>query len=298
MGKKIPPSVERAVAPGVSLKARFLKTADGDTLRGAARSFIFEAIRRGVLGGWLFAEEGMKGTEAIRGALKDVTSIFRGTPLVSCLNFEIYSRPLGGDEREWDNLLNISSGFGLSALRDDDEGICERLAEFARRRGKGVIIHFGEAGREDVERLLRLRPKAVVHLIHSSTEEIEKIKVAGIDAVFTPRANRFFKLRPPVVKAIALDLKWHLGSDNAMLTPPDILAEIREAACIAGGEIEATSRSIQAGVGEERGVYAVFRLPVNVRSPFTTPTIINHLEFLGYSVEGEGLLIIQNSPLP
>ena len=83
-----------------------------------------------------------------------------------------------------------------------------------------------------------------------------------------------------------------------MLTPPDILAEIREAACIAGGEIEATSRSIQAGVGEERGVYAVFRLPVNVRSPFTTPTIINHLEFLGYSVEGEGLLIIQNSPLP
>lgn len=297
LAAELPGVAEGAVSPHGSVKSRYLEGLADVEMAENALSLLLEMILRGTTSAWVLAEGGMRGLKALQRAISSLKDALPGA-LSSSLNIKILSRPTGRDEDEWEQLLEGSDGFGLSAFRDDEEGIYPDMIRFARRMGKDVVVHFSEAEREDVNVIKRAPPTALVHLLHSTGEDLRTTGEMGIPVIFTPIANRHFGLSPPVGEAHRLGLRWHLGSDNGMLSPPDMVLNCAEASFLLGGDSKGTVAALKASVGVKEGVLALFQLPVRVKEVSPSPRLLLSMRFLGYAVRGEGVYLIRSTPPP
>ena len=295
LAAELPGAPEGAVSPSGSIKSRYLKGLTEEEMAENALALLEDMLFRGTTSAWIFTEEGMRGLRALKSAIFSLKSALPGA-LGAALNYKILSRPTSSDEEEWEMLLEGSSGFGLSAFRDDEEGIYPDMIRLARRMGKEVVIHFSEAEREDVELIRRQRPSALVHLLHSTEDDLAVVKRLGVPVIFTPISNRHFSLKPPVEEAVRLGLIWHLGSDNGMLSPPDMALNCAEASFLLGGDPQGTAAALRATTGEGEGVLAVFRLPAEVKEASPSPRLLLSMRFLGYAVKEEGIYLIRNTP--
>lgn len=295
LASELPGAPDGAVSPHGSVKIRYLRGLTEEEMKENALSLLVEMILRGTTSAWVFAEEGIKGLRAAKGAISSLKGSLPGA-LGSSLSIRILSRPAGRDDEEWEELLDASDGFGLSAFRDDVDGIYPDIIRLARRRKKEVVVHFSEAVREDVNLIRRNKPTALVHLLRSTEDDLRAIRELEIPVIFTPMANRHFGLSPPVGAAHRLGLRWYLGSDNGMLSPPDMLLNCAEASYLLGGGSSETGRAIVASVGEVKNLLSIFQLPVRVREVAPSPRLLLSLRFLGYAVMGEGVYLIRNTP--
>jgi len=164
-----------------------------------------------------FREGGIEGVkilkEAIRG--RKIKAIILGRP-----------KNLLYDEKEVDELLDICDGIGLSSIYDWNENEIEMIANHVNERKKIFAIHASEVRRENIEKVISLKPKFVVHMCNASDEDIKKIVKEGIGIVICPRSNFNFNLSPPVNKLIEYKANIMLGTDNAMIVKPDIIEEM------------------------------------------------------------------------
>ena len=215
---ELPKNIEKLVAPPNGLKHRLLKDAsDEDIIEGMERSIEY-MIKSGTNYFCDFRENGILGICQLKTALKHwkISSI-------------ILSRPdsLEFNKSEIEILLKNSDGIALSSISDWDYSELKKIAKCTIQKNKIFALHASEEKREDIDKILDLKPNFLVHMLKASESDLIRVKENNIPIVICPRANSFFGLKPKfgLLKKINIDLL--IGTDNAMIVKPNIIKEIK-----------------------------------------------------------------------
>lgn len=213
-------TLEELVAPPKGLKHRVLEQASPeDLMRGMLTMKRFMA-RRGVSHFLDFREGGYDGSEYLRrldGEGAETVIMGRPKMLEFCRS---------GTRR----LLKVADGIAVSSISDWEYPELQKLAKEAHDQGKPFAIHASERVRENIDKVLDLKPSYIVHMTEATDEDMRKVAQAGVPVVACPRSNLYFGKTPPLARMLENDLTVALGTDNAMICLPDMLAEMEVAA--------------------------------------------------------------------
>jgi cytosine/adenosine deaminase-related metal-dependent hydrolase len=212
-----PASVAQLVGPG-GWKAQNLANASKEDLEAGFRRYANEMAAVGASGFIDFREGGLEGVRFLR-ALADGLAV---PPIV-------YGRPVQRDfqAEEARILLAEADGIGLSARRDFAlAGDVEAWAEACRKAGKPLALHASEAKREDMEPILDLGPRFLVHCTQASKRDLVAMADAGVAAVVCPRSSQHYGMKPPLSAMVEAGVRVAVGTDNGMLHDGDLLAEL------------------------------------------------------------------------
>jgi cytosine/adenosine deaminase-related metal-dependent hydrolase len=217
-------TVADIVGPG-GYKHRVLEGSSPAEKAGAMRASLELMASTGTCMFADFREEGVEGVRALRGSMAE------GHP-----GGTVLGRPTGEapTEAEIDALLDVCDGIGISAARDHSEEFMEEVSSRTLARRKLLAIHASEAVREDIDRILDLKPSFLVHMTAASDDDLEACASAGVPIVMCPRSNLFFGLRPDLLRMLRAGVEGALGTDNAMICPPNMLDEMQAAFAIGG----------------------------------------------------------------
>ncbi len=208
-----PRTVKELVGPG-GWKHTHLANADVDEQTAATTQHLDAMAARGVAACIDFREGGPAGARWLRGIESDVEAIVHGRPA---------SLPFDEDHAE--ELFATVDGIGFSGLRDIRFKDLEDWADAARDERKAIGIHVSEDARDDIDAAIALEPDYVVHMTQGKTSDFDALADARIPIVVCPRSNAFFGMRPPVQAMLDSGCTLALGTDNAMLHEPDLVAE-------------------------------------------------------------------------
>jgi cytosine/adenosine deaminase-related metal-dependent hydrolase len=215
---KLPKNIKDLVAPPNGLKYRLLNKASHEELIKGMGKSIKIMIDNGIELFCDFRENGIMGICLLKTSLQfwKISSI-------------ILSRPdeLKYNKNEIDILLNNSDGIGVSSVSDWDYSELEKVAKLTKDKEKIFAIHASERKRENIDKILDLKPNFLVHMIKANENDLEICKQENIPIIICPRSNAFYGLSPDynLLKRTKVDLI--LGSDNAMLNSPNILEELK-----------------------------------------------------------------------
>jgi cytosine/adenosine deaminase-related metal-dependent hydrolase len=212
-------SPEQVFAPPGGYKHRMLERTPADALVAGTAAFLDRMTAAGVVRHSDFREGGVAGVEQLELARARAAS-----PPASV----VYGRPSGllCDTRELDALLPRVHGLGLSAARDWQWERLVDVVAHARAAGRPVALHCSEVAREELSRVLDLRPEHLVHMVHGTSQDFRDIAAARVPVVACPRSVARFGLRSPVLEMRREGVEIRLGTDNAMLQSPDVLLEV------------------------------------------------------------------------
>jgi len=140
----------------------------------------------------------------------------------------ILSRPseLQSNEKEILRLLDISEGIGLSSITDWDFEDVERIASLTKKRKKLFALHVSERIREDIKKIITLKPDFIVHMTKGTKKDLLTIKKENMPIVICPQSNTFFNMTPPLKLMKEIGNTILIGTDNAMIHPPNLIDEI------------------------------------------------------------------------
>ncbi len=124
------------------------------------------------------------------------------------------------------DLWDEADGIGISSICDVPYDHALEMSEKARKAGKIFALHASEAKREDVDKILSLRPHFIVHFLEASEEDIKAVAEHRIPVVLTPRANAFWGRLPNIPRMIRHGISVALGTDNGMVASPCMFREM------------------------------------------------------------------------
>lgn len=209
-------SLEETVAPPYGLKHRVLNETPREVLSLSMKSLTERMFHRGTSRFIDFREGGIEGAHQLAELPKDrCAGIILGRP-----------RGLNFDEKEMSCLLKVVDGIGLSSVSDWDPNIIADLAAFVRSRNKLFAIHASERVRENLDRILDLKPSFLVHMTMASSDDLATLAQENIPVVVCPRSNLLFGKMPPLKDMIEAGVTLALGTDNAMFSVPDMFCEM------------------------------------------------------------------------
>ena len=64
-------------------------------------------------------------------------------------------------------------------------------------------------------------------MVKAEESDLIRVKECDIPVVLCPRSNSFFGLKPDIKLLKKVGIELLLGTDNAMLNPPDVLDELK-----------------------------------------------------------------------
>lgn len=212
-------TLEELVAPPDGLKHRYLREASDDTLVGDMSGFERMARSNGIGAFIDFREGGLKGCLLARRALSRAV---------------VLGRPVSGefDGAEVADILSVADGIAISSVTDVGSRYAERIAHECHMAGKPFALHVSERIREDMDLVVSLEPAFVVHMVEATDRDISDCADRGIGIAVCPRSNRFFGKTARAARMLELGADVSLGTDNAMLCPPDMRGEARALADI------------------------------------------------------------------
>jgi len=206
-------SFEELVAPPNGLKHRYLRETSEDAIRDSMMDYYNISVKNG-MGGFIdFREGGAEGCRLLRGIPGAVTL---GRPTSDEYNYN-----------EVEDILCVSDGLGISSISDLDPKYLESLADHVRASGKIFAIHASERIREDIDTILSLDPRFIVHMVKATDSDLLKCADSEVPIVICPRSNRYFGSNAPISRMIEIGVDLALGTDNAMLCTPDLRAEAK-----------------------------------------------------------------------
>jgi len=224
-------SVEDVVGPPDGYKHRMLRTVSRDAKLSAMTDAVEIMAATGTSTFIDFREEGLAGIMDLLSAVR--TDMPRPIVLGRPARFPV-------SDQEIDEVLAGCDGLGLSALRDMDVTLAKRMASKARSAGRLFALHASEASREDVDTILDLHPDFVVHMTSATDDDVQTCADEGVPVVVCPRSNDFFGLDTKIPRLIAAGVDVALGTDNGMISRPDMLLEMQAAHRLSGGALTPT----------------------------------------------------------
>lgn len=210
-------TLEELVAPPHGLKHRVLARAKDEAVIAAMRRAMATMLRTGVTGFSDFREGGLKGLRLLyaAGAAMPLRTVALGRPA-----------GLRYDPAEVAAVLRACDGIAVSSYVDWPAGELEKIAADVRRARKTFAIHCSERIREDLDKVLDLRPAFLVHMVRATDADLERCVDAHVPIVVCPRSNAFFGTTPDLPRMHRLRVELRLGTDNAMINPPSVLQEM------------------------------------------------------------------------
>jgi len=257
--------VKSLVGPG-GFKAKMLQITDREKIRDSIKYSIKIMNGEYISSFFDFRESGMEGLKLLENL--DFGNI---TPF-------ILSRPAGKelDKTELNELLKLSSGFGMSGINDYPLHFLEEVSLYAKNNNKLFAIHASEAERENIDEILRLNPDFVIHMYNGSIEDFEKLIARDIPIIICPSSAIFFNHKFDTGKFKLDGIKIGIGTDNAMITVPSIRSEMRIAWLYFSMEaekiIEYSTITMQRFTGKPSNILIFNKKPQKVvRDPFYRP---------------------------
>ncbi len=198
------------VGPG-GLKHRMLARAtDSEIISGIDKSIEF--MKNTGTGAFIDFREDMRGIINIK---KSINAGIGGIAL---------ARPLEGIRI--DDIIKIADGIGISSISDIDYEMVMEASIKAHKAGKIMALHFSENFRENIEKVIELKPDFLVHVIEASDDDLKLISEHKIPVAITPRSNIFYGKRPDYSRFLKYGIRLLLGTDNVFVTEPDIFSEM------------------------------------------------------------------------
>ncbi len=201
------------VAPPNGLKYRVLSATPEDRQRAAIAEMSETMLRRGTSAFSDFREGGVKGAQLMSSA-QGARPYVLGKP-----------RAPRFDREEITELLKLTEGIGPSAISDWDYEELREMAKFVRSRGKTIALHCSERVREDLDQVLDLKPSYLVHMTQATDADLERCAQLDVPVVVCARSNMFFGMVPPLARMVQHHVVVALGTDNAMISMPDMFVE-------------------------------------------------------------------------
>jgi cytosine/adenosine deaminase-related metal-dependent hydrolase len=224
-------SVEQLVAPPNGYKHRRLRNATQDEVQQGMLAAAHIMQDCGTTHFIDFREGGLPGVQALKSLDLSMQAIVLGRPAA-----------LAYDEQELDMLLERTEGIALSGIAEWDYAEIQKIADHVHSSGKLFALHVSEHKRENIQDVLALRPSFMIHLCCAIESDLDFIADDRVPVVVCPRANAFFDLRPPIEAMLQRGISVMLGTDNAMIVPPNIREEmiyVQQQFAVAPSEIEA-----------------------------------------------------------
>ncbi len=136
----------------------------------------------------------------------------------------ILGRPYKNDNLN--DIIKASDGIGLSSISDIDYETALKASETAHKNNKIMALHFSENVRENIKRIIDLKPDLLVHGIEASDSDLEEVSKNNIYICITTRSNIFYGKRPDYSRFLRYKIKLMLGTDNVFTSIPDIFMEM------------------------------------------------------------------------
>lgn len=215
--KHVSGGLEEIVTPPDGLKFRVLSKTSDKEIVNAMKKTVDDMVFSGVSVFCDFREFGVKGINQLDSALKNkkIKCIKMGRP-----------KKIRYNKDEVNKLLEKVDGVGISAVSDWNYSELEKLSRHAKRKNKLFALHASERIREDIDRVLDLKPDFLVHMTKASEDDLEIVADNNIPVVICPRSNAFFGSIPNIPLMLKKGLTLMLGSDNAMINNPDMFTEM------------------------------------------------------------------------
>lgn len=213
-------TVEDIVGPPDGYKHRILRSASRKSKINAMKESIRLMSRTGTSAFVDFREGGLEGLQELSDALT------ADSPRLTVLG-----RPIAGGSKmsEVDAILDACDGIGMSAYRDWPVDFLRGVSKAARSKKKMFALHASEVVREDLGPILDLGPSFLVHMTCALESDIVQCARVGLPIVVCPRSNEFFGLCPDIPKMLRSGVTVGLGTDNCMVSKPDMLEELKAA---------------------------------------------------------------------
>ncbi len=214
----LPRDVKALVAPPDGLKHKLLRQATEQEIVQGMRTALQEMTTSGTSHFCDFREGGLAGVLQLRTA-------FRNRHIQPV----IFSRPatMAYDKTEITQLLQNSSGIGVSGISDWRYAELEKIAFHTKAHHKMLALHASEVVREDIDAILDLKPDLLVHMIAASEADLERVQHEHIPVVLCPRSYAFYQLKTNFDLMKKHHLTLLLGTDNAMINTANIIEEVR-----------------------------------------------------------------------
>lgn len=245
------------LAFGVAADINVLNIPDGirhSRMAGMSRADLVDgmrtAVQRMLASGTVAVADYRSGGAAGISLLREA---FEGSP-VRCLAFASHTKyPLQTDPvlaenheeltpeqlADMETALALADGFAPVHVNHTTDPALRQIARFVRERGKLLSTHasaslayratsIARTGKSDVTRAVtELEPDFLVHMTMAATEELEEVIGAGIPMVMCPRSMAYLgRGIPPYALAAGLGAQIALGTDNAMMSSPDLFEEM------------------------------------------------------------------------
>ena len=212
-------TIDELVRPPDSFKHRALAECEDAVVSDSIGSAIEEMRSYGTRQFIDFRESGIRGVRQ----LKSATNIHQ---FPECT---ILSRPaeLSYDEDEVEQLLLESDGIGISSVSDWPADDLQALAGHVTGKGRIFALHASEAEREEIDRVLQLKPSFLVHMSSATEEDLVACAKENLPVVICPRSNLRFGIKIDVSKMLDSGVELCLGTDNAMFHSLSMLDEMR-----------------------------------------------------------------------
>ena len=245
LGYGVPSTVNLLWQPDGLRHVRMAGLSRSDRVQGI-RSALRRALETGTVALADFREGGIDGVHELQEAASELP--------ILCLAFgRMTEYPLHDDDvllanreglteaqqSEIDKLLDVADGFSPLWANDTTDAGLAQMAEIVRSRKKLLATHAGETagyrqlsiertGQGDVERIVDfLKPDFIVHMTSATDAELELTASAAIPLVMCARTQAALGYGiPPYVRAAKRGAVIGLGTDNAMISSPDLLDEL------------------------------------------------------------------------
>jgi cytosine/adenosine deaminase-related metal-dependent hydrolase len=233
--------LERVVVPPNGLKHRFLESVQGTADHVVMmRHGLQEMLHNGIIALADFREQGLAGVRALRQAAANL-------PLrVLALGRMSETDSPDRMEAEAHALLQEADGLGVRDVEAYPVEVLRRLraayphklfAAHAAEDEASEMRSRRQTGRGQPARLLDWQPDFLVHLVHASAEELQRLAEAGTFAVACPRCNGLLGAgQPRLAHWARCGLRFALGTDNVMFSSPDMLREMDFASRLVRGQ--------------------------------------------------------------
>ncbi|GAB3038580.1 amidohydrolase family protein [Parafrigoribacterium mesophilum] len=189
---------------------------------------------------------GVAGVAALREAVDGLPLrclIFAGHSVFPVQSDEVLAKNREGLSRdqlaEIAATLEVADGFAPVRVNDTTDVALTQIEQLVREHGKMISTHSAASpdyreqslertGKTDITRAVELlHPDFVVHMTVATDAEIEEMAAAGIPMVMCARTMASLGRKiPPYAAAIAAGAVVGLGTDNVMMSSPDLLAEV------------------------------------------------------------------------
>lgn len=226
-------ATEQAVSPPCSIKYRYLQTASQEELRTTIRAAVLEMISNGITAFADFREGGEEGCKLLAEVVQDL-------PVEVKIFGELGEKNGSSQHLESivEGICSIADGVGLGDITGyTDDQLCT-IRGVLTRRDSLFAVHIAETPRaqtlskatwgvSEVARIVRFEPDLLIHMTNADEEDVHLLKGKEIPVVCCPRANTVLGDGiPPLADLWEAGIPLALGTDNVMLSSPDMFREM------------------------------------------------------------------------